>query len=386
MTKRHIYLILFIAFAIFMTHRLTRQLHFFEVAPAYERPQPVIMPEGLTSIHAEECGVCHEDIYNEWKTTIHSRAWDEPYFQADFAWDGYQQICLNCHTPLENQQENLVLGFRWNDKFDPILKPNPNFNRKLMHEGVTCAVCHIKDGVIVGPYDIKTDAHPTRQDTRFIDGSGVCRRCHSVKAERWDVFLKLPPCGNFEEIEDTGERINCVKCHMPRVKRAMAIGAPERVGGRHLWRGGHDVDMVKSALKAVLVEVTTKSPKIRRFSLGVTNVGTEHRFPTGTPDRHLVISFRLYDKTGKLIDESVDYLQRIILWRPFIIDLWDGRIKYNETKIFEFDVSMDSVHKPDYLIAQVEYGLLREARRIRIAYDNNDPIKYLLYEERVNLK
>ena len=66
---------------------------------------------------------------------MHAKAWEDPYFQVDFAYDGSKQICLNCHTPLVNQQEDLVLGFNDADKFDPILKTNPDYDRALRDEG-----------------------------------------------------------------------------------------------------------------------------------------------------------------------------------------------------------------------------------------------------------
>ena len=30
---------------------------------------------------------------------MHSQAWTDPYFQADWQFDGAQQICKNCHIP-----------------------------------------------------------------------------------------------------------------------------------------------------------------------------------------------------------------------------------------------------------------------------------------------
>ena len=32
------------------------------------------VPVGLKSLKAEECGSCHEEIYEEWKTSIHAHA------------------------------------------------------------------------------------------------------------------------------------------------------------------------------------------------------------------------------------------------------------------------------------------------------------------------
>ncbi|MFQ5432332.1 MAG: hypothetical protein ACE5EN_07500 [Nitrospinota bacterium] len=369
----------------FFYHRFTRTLTFFEVTEEFERPMEMTVPEGLSSLSAEECALCHEDIYNEWKSSIMAQAWTEPYFQVDFVWDNSMQVCKNCHTPLADQQEYLVLGFNDSAKLDPILEPNPNYDPSLQNEGVTCVVCHVKDGVILGPYDLKTDAHPTRKDDRFTDGNSVCKRCHWVKGDRWDMFLKLPPCGNFAEIEETGKKVNCVKCHMPRVTRAMATGGPVRNGGRHLWRGGHDPKMVKSAAKIELTEEADSTPEKRRYTLSVTNVGTEHRLPTGTPDRHLEVSFRLYDADGKLIKKKRHFLERIILWRPFMVDLRDTRLKYQQTRSYSFNFSTNSNPKPALLVAEVRYGLLHESRRKRIGYKNKKPIKYSIFQKKIPL-
>ena len=384
--KRIILVLLLIILTAFFYHRFTRQLTFFEVTKDFERPMKVAVPEGLSSLSAEECGGCHEEIYEEWKSSIMAQAWTEPYFQVDFVWDNSLQICKNCHIPLENQQEDLVLGFNDRAKLDPILKPNPNFDPVLQNEGVTCAVCHVdEDGVILGPYDLKTEAHPTRKDDRFTDGNSVCKKCHWVQGDRWDMFLKLPPCGNFAEIKQAGKKVNCVKCHMPRVTRVMGIDGPVRTGGRHTWRGGHDPEMVKSAAKIEVTEDKDSSADKKSYTLSVTNVGTEHRLPTGTPDRHLEVSFRLYDSGGKLIREKIDFLERTILWRPFIIDLWDTRLKYNETRSYSFSFSTESSPKPALLVTEVRYGLLHESRRKLIGYKNKNPIKYSIFLEKIKL-
>jgi len=382
MNKRNFfYIVIFSVFALFIIHRFTMESNFFTVSTEFERPQPVTTPKGLSGYSAEECGSCHEEIYNEWKTTIHSKAWREPYFQADFRYDGSKQVCLNCHTPLENQQENLVLGFTDKAKFHPILKPNKNFDPSLQNEGVTCAVCHIKDGVIVGPYDIESDAHPVKQDKRFLDGNGICKRCHLVKADRWDYFLKIPPCGNFAEVELSGEKIDCTKCHMPSINRPLVDGGVVRKGSRHIWRGGHDKTMVQKAVEIKLEEVESQGNK-REFEIRLTNVGTKHYLPTGTPDRHLKISFRLLNEDGIVIKEKDNFIQRWIIWRPFVFDLYDNRIPHKKRASYSFKFkSKQGV----YLEAEVLYGLLRESRRKKIGYENQEPITHRLFYKKIKL-
>ncbi len=372
--------VFFLLVALFIAYRMVAPIHFFNVSKSFARPQKITIPEGLSSVSAQECGACHQTIYEEWKSTIHSKAWVDPYFRADFVYDGSAQICLNCHIPLENQQENLVVGFNDTDYLQPILKPNPNFDKELQNEGVTCAVCHVEGNTIIGPRKIDDAPHQVKKDARFSDGSGVCKRCHLVQGARWDNFMKLPPCGNFAEIAETGKKADCVKCHMPHVTRANVEGDAKRKSGRHLFRGGHDQAMVKSGLKFNLVDLSKAGGKHKKYRLDITNVGADHRIPTGTPDRHLEVNFVLMDEKGKVIDHQKDLLERVILWRPFIIDLWDTRIKSGETYSadYSFDMPDDGGRE---LKVEVRYGLLHESRRKRIGYENKEPISYTIFKK-----
>ena len=369
----------FLIITVFLIHRFTMEIRFFNVSPEFERPQAVTIPDGLNSISAESCGSCHEEVYKEWKTSIHSQAWTDPYFQVDYEFDGSQQICLNCHTPLVNQQENLVTGFRDSAKFEPILEPNPNFDPSLKNEGVTCAVCHIENNIILGRHGIKNEAHEVKIDPSFSDGNGVCRRCHQVFTNRWDTFLKMPLCGTFAEVEESGKPVDCQQCHMDKVERPLVPGGPVRSGGKHLWLGGHDQANVASAIAGKIEETSTKENidnNKREYTLFLTNIGAHHRLPTGTPDRHLEITFRLLDKSGKPLKEIKHIIQRVILWRPFMVDLWDTRIPFKETVTYPFSYKSDDIPNAYEVEAIVRYGLLRESRRLRIGYKNSEPIIY----------
>ena len=39
-------------------------------------------PEGIESLRAEHCGTCHREIYDEWRTSFHARAYEDPFFQS----------------------------------------------------------------------------------------------------------------------------------------------------------------------------------------------------------------------------------------------------------------------------------------------------------------
>jgi hypothetical protein len=375
--------VLLAVLAVFLLWRFVRPMNIFVVDEKFARPMRMEVPEGLDSLSAEECGGCHEAIYEEWSESMHARAWVDPYYQIDYVFDGSWQICLNCHIPLENQQEDLVVGFRDKEMFKPILEPNPNFDPVLQNEGVTCAVCHVREGRIVGTFETEDAPHAVSYDPEMSSGIQYCEQCHVVSGDRWDTFYSIPPCGTVAEIREGGGEIDCVGCHMPEVTRPAAEGMGDRKGGRHFFRGGHHPETVKGSLK---VETKREAKKDRSsFTFTLTNVGAAHFLPTGTPDRHLTLELRLLDGDGKVLKEKMHVMKRYILWRPFIVDLKDTRLAYGEPKTFEFSFKPDRENPPSTLEVTVRYHLLDEKRRRRIGYENKEPIAYPIYRKGIVL-
>lgn len=381
--------------AVFLGWRFVRPLNIFVVSPAFERPVDTsTAPAVLGNLKAESCGECHPSFYDEWRTSMHSQAWTDPYFQADWRFDGSQQVCKNCHIPLDRQQEQRVLGFRDDEKWDPILAPNPDFDPDLQHQGVTCAACHLREGQILGPYGSQSDAHPVRQ---ISSGNQVCIQCHLVGGERWDTFFRFPPCGTVAEIRSGGNEpttrvgdiqevdpatLGCVECHMPAVERPLVEGGQPRPARQHLWRGGHDPEMVS---KAVEVGFERMNGKSNRYRLTITNVGATHYVPTGTPDRHFVLSVRLLDQDGAVLAEEERILKRTVVWRPFIVDLWDTRLASGRPRSEEFVFTSAEVDRAWTAEAVVHYGLVEEARLKRIGYQSKEPTTYEIYRKRLSL-
>lgn len=371
--------------AIFFAWRMLRPINIFVVSDQFALPMDITVPVGLETLLASECGECHVDIYQEWMGSMHAHAWTDPYFQVDAIFDGSPQICLNCHIPLQDQQENLVLGFKDKARFKPITKPNPNFNRELQQEGVTCAVCHVRDGVIVGPNGSTDAPHSTRQDKTLAEGIGVCRKCHVVSGDLWDTFFRIPPCGTVAEIrEGDNQKVNCTGCHMPVTERPPATGSKPRRGRMHLWRGGHDRGMVRNALE-IESHLDRKSDDGGRATLTLKNTGADHYLPTGTPDRHLTVDFILKAKDGEILKAKTHKLKRTVMWRPFIVDLWDTRLPKNEPRTYTFDWGKSPGEREAILEVTVSYHLLDEARRKRIGYQNTEPIAYQLFQEKYDL-
>lgn len=388
-----------VTFAVFLGWRLVRPMDIFVVTKNFERPidtgKLATPPEAL---RASACGACHREVYAEWKTSIHSQAWTDPYFRVDWKFDESQQICKNCHIPLDRQQEHKVLGFRDTEKLEPILADNPDFDPELQHEGVTCAACHFKGGKILGVNGNLDAPHPVE---KLADPNEICLRCHIVQGARWDTFYRYPPCGTAAEIEAGAGRwpgrsgeltvrnaseLGCVQCHMPLVERALVEGGRVRQARRHLWRGGHDPAMVKQGLDIRFAEIGADAADRRAFALTLTNVGAAHYLPTGTPDRYLSVRLRVLDRDGHPLEEQQHFLKRTTLWRPFIVDLWDTRLPRGQARTYRIEFPIASTPAPAAVEAVVRYHLLDEARRARIGYDNTEPIAYEVFRSRMALQ
>src|ERR687892_1875416 len=102
---------------------------------------------------------------------------------------------------------------------------------------------------------------------------------------------------------------------------------------RHLWRGIHDPEMVKSG---VTIDLTTGKPSYRpgetlQAALRMTNSGVGHYFPTYLTPR-VVVRFELLGKDGQLVPDTQ---KEAVIGRDVPLDLSrelsDTRIPPGET-------------------------------------------------------
>ncbi len=351
------------------------------------------VPEGLISLKAEACGVCHTEIYKEWKTSIHAQAYTDPFFQAYWTKDNHVWVCLNCHTPLENQQPTLIKEIPRDRVERAVQEPNPNYDSDYQQEGVTCAACHVRDGVILGPFEDSKAPHPTKYDPMYRTPQ-LCHRCHSVVGGPAQ-FYNGGPCGTYTEFEDgywMKERgFICQNCHMPEIERAVAIGGPIRRGRQHLWRGGHDPEMIKRAIDVkVAVEPAEPKPGDKvRVTLTLVNAGAGHKLPTGDPDRHFTIEFAVKDQTGTVLEHQSNTMGRWILWQPVILELHDNRLTPLDSRDYTFEYELPKDGAERTLITKVRYHIQTE-RQHQMLIDKygltaNDLYHFTVYERQVPL-
>lgn len=351
------------------------------------------VPAGIPSLKAEECGKCHREIYEEWKTSYHAQAFTDPFFRAYWKKDGEVWICLNCHTPLANQQPELITDIPRNRVEKAITAPNPDYDQALQQEGITCAGCHVRDGVILGPFDDSVAPHPTQFDPKFRT-TEICYRCHQVPKGPFQ-FYNVGPCGTFPEYEGTYfARVRgfiCQSCHMPEIERPMANGGPIRLGRKHLWRGGHDPEQIKSALA---VQLAADPPQFRpgapvTFVLTLINAGAGHKLPTGDPDRYFTVEFQIIDRTGRVVKEQRDSMGRWILWQPVIVDLYDNRLPPLASRDYRFRYRLPDSVEGLQLLAKVRYHILTDKahQKLKTTYglEGEHPYNFTIYDRTVPL-
>lgn len=346
------------------------------------------VPEGIESLRAESCGACHREIYEEWKSSIHAKAYEDPFFQAYWKKDRNIWVCLNCHTPLENQQPTVIKDIPRGRVEKAAQVPNPHYDPEYQKEGVTCAACHVRDGTILGPFDDSAAPHPTQFDPSFRT-TQICYRCHNVVSGPFQ-FYNVGPCGTYAEYEGRyfmKERgMICQSCHMPEVERPVAEGGPIRPGRRHLWRGGHDPEMIKRAV-AVQVHADPSLPKAGSpvtFTLTLINAGAGHKIPTGDPDRHFTVEFLVQTEQGKVLKQQINTMGRWILWQPVITEVYDNRLFPLASRTYTFDYRVPDQPSGLSLKIRVQYHILTDGQHAMLqrkyGLTSNEAYRFTVYE------
>lgn len=335
---------------------------FARAQPRHLRPVPVSpVPAGLADVRAESCGACHVEIYAEWRVSTHARAWlDDAQFQEelrkttavpgrDASW-----ICVNCHTPYEAQLPRLVARLEDGDKGRPVYVDNPNFDPALQREAITCATCHVVDGVVIGPFGDGAAPHPVRKSEALL-GIETCTQCH--QAEDWledvGVGCAFDTGGEFQRGPHAAEGKTCQSCHMPEVVRPIAVGSTVLRRSRRHWFGGSlipkhpdfaaEVDAVRkhypegAMLRLLDPPEALAAGQRARLRFDVTNAEAGHRLPTGDPERWLLVRLEVFDSGGLRLAVREERFGARYRFEPRMELLEDTRLEPRETRAFDLE-------------------------------------------------
>ena len=198
----------------------------------------------------------------------------------------------------------------------------------LSQQGVLCGACHVRNYQWFGPpprapLSSSQQAHSRWQTQNAFTDSRFCAACHQFPKEGYTLNGKLLE-NTYQEWQNSPsaqQQKSCQSCHMP--------------DRQHLWRGIHDVEMVRSGVTIRLSDLLfTKN--MLHISLVLQNTHTGHFFPTYVTPK-VVMQIYQEDETGHLITET---LQEVVIAREVSLDLdreyFDTRLAPNEVASLKY--------------------------------------------------
>ncbi len=246
-------------------------------------PTPVI-PDGLSSISAQECNSCHFDTHDTWSGSDHQRGWNSENHTLFTAEEPLEPFCTGCHLPIASQHTDTSEQDNGSPTGDI-----ETWDPTLQQEGVTCATCHVRDGTVYGVHATDNSPHPVTP-TPELQSSELCATCHQLswpEADRpiYDTY------GEWSRSWYAEAGITCQTCHM---RPTAGVATAGELG----YYADHSTSIDSS--RAITLQVSLDSPIATRGqefigSLSITNTGSGHAFPTGSPFKAVVVSVTLLD-------------------------------------------------------------------------------------------
>ena len=339
-------------------HPLEQVYSIQEDFPKYITPLPYTeIPNGLPDISAKTCGNCHKEIYQEWKISTHAHAYlDDLQFMAEMSkkdpndpTSDVTWMCLNCHTPLMNQQENLIVGLD-NGLNHPTQIKNPYFDASLQKEAITCASCHVREGSIVGPYGNPDSLapHPVKKSDELTK-SAWCNQCHQAQAHFKEINLGCFFSTGEEHAASSYKDQSCQDCHMPEIERSIVAGGPVRKTRYHYFGGSlipkqhqfandmKEMERIYSSGLEIELQSTHFEAKSKSWNIitKYKNARAGHYLPSGDPERFLLIHIEFLDDKEIALSKEEIRIGSEYQWWPEIKKLSDNRLAPLEERMFQ---------------------------------------------------
>jgi hypothetical protein len=216
---------------------------------------------------------------------------------------------MTCHAPLGEQMPFMAKA---TDSREKSPAKNPHFDSQLQLQGITCAACHVRQHQRFGPPKAKGASAPTYppgmpdhggvQRTPYFEKAEFCKDCHQFDPKNSLLVNGKPLQDTYREWKNSvwgkGEA-GCQECHMPN--------------RRHLWKGIHDAEWVRSGVR-METQITkggsTPGSSVE-LKVEVINAAVGHKFPTYITAKVFVRAV-LLDQSSKTLPGTQQ--ERIIGW------------------------------------------------------------------------
>ncbi|CRI63534.1 Pentaheme cytochrome c [Thiocapsa sp. KS1] len=307
--------------------------------------------EPIHLISAEVCQTCHEEIYRQWKGSMHaqSTALSDPIHGTFYEMEvgdpkaegqihkksGTFPVCLQCHAPnaardkttkldahvaysegvncvachtlqsykgIKGEDGKMRLGLKAYEVSDKLQGPAafPRGVQQLAAAGddlfggaVDEAAGSQKPNPHLGePVEMDGIEIPalTMEASPFLmKSSDACMGCHDQRNNAQDV----PLCATGNEFIASGSKVACQSCHMP-----VSNGLVD-----HAMGGGHDHGMLK---RAVVFDVRSKlDGDVLKTTVMMQN-SQPHSIPTGAPFRNMYLKLTAYNDQGEVVWQNAE--------------------------------------------------------------------------------
>jgi hypothetical protein len=277
-----------------------------------------------TLMDPASCSGCHPVHYEQWSSSMHAYASDDPLFLAMNARGQREGLigdfCVQCHAPMAVRTGATTDGLN--------LETLP---RSL--KGVTCYFCHSVDGVegthnnplrladdllMRGPFDDATpnpahaSAYSVLQDRDQLASADLCGTCHDIVNDRGTHLERTYAEWQGSVFAQPFVGTTCGQCHMDQSTVPVPVAAVAGVTPRRL----HDhrfpgVDLpltplpgeaeLRTATQAFLDTSLQTALCVRgaegvaQMQVVVDNVAAGHRWPSGSAqDRRAWVELKAY--------------------------------------------------------------------------------------------
>ena len=314
--------------------------------------EPVVIdgaPTPLPSLSAQTCNACHATIHDQWASSGHAQAATNPVYVEAVRALGTPPLCQECHLPLSVQRADLPRGPGALGK--SARQPNPAWSPTLASEGVTCAACHVRGDVIIGPRELAPDRapHPVRREPA-LQTAEACAFCHQAALPGGEERPFLDTVGEWERSHFASVNVSCRDCHMPRVSGSIA-GSRYATFASHAMLEGRSPAAIARALT---LEVSVRAPGVQRgdavrATATLMNTGAGHAVPTGDPSHALELRFKVLDPAGGVAtngEPSSRWLRRTVAAEPPFLETSDERLQAAGSRVFDYAWTADKKLAP----------------------------------------